>query len=113
MCLYGDYGVTVNTEVCGTFNLGSIPSSPPEKKTLAGLFWGLRKIWDIFRLGSEKLFECMRNFNFKYTEKVYSPCKGRFPHYSPLTQLVPIGFLVTTILAPVESIQYPASPIGK
>ncbi len=32
MCSYGDYGVTVNTEVCGTFNLGSIPSSPPEKR---------------------------------------------------------------------------------
>lgn len=30
--MYGDYGVTVNTEVCGTFDLGSIPSSPPKKE---------------------------------------------------------------------------------
>ncbi len=27
--MHGDYGVTVNTEVCGTFDSGSIPDSPP------------------------------------------------------------------------------------
>lgn len=28
---YGDYGVTVNTRVCGTRNEGSIPSSRPNE----------------------------------------------------------------------------------
>lgn len=28
---YGAYGVTVNTRVCGTLNLGSIPSRHPKK----------------------------------------------------------------------------------
>ncbi len=27
---YGGYGVTVNTEVCGAFDSGSIPDSRPE-----------------------------------------------------------------------------------
>lgn len=31
--MYGDYGVTVNTEVCGAFDSGSIPDSRPKKET--------------------------------------------------------------------------------
>ena len=30
--IYGGYGVTVNTEVCGTFDQGSIPCSHPKKE---------------------------------------------------------------------------------
>ena len=32
--VYGDYGVTVNTEVCGTSNSGSIPDSRPDSRGL-------------------------------------------------------------------------------
>ena len=35
--IHGDYGVTVNTEVCGTFDSGSIPDSRP-KIRLAEMF---------------------------------------------------------------------------
>ena len=28
-CVYGDYGVTVNTAVCGSADSGSIPDSRP------------------------------------------------------------------------------------
>ena len=36
---YGDYGVTVNTRVCGSRNSGSIPDSPPQtKKSQKALF---------------------------------------------------------------------------
>ena len=30
--LYGGYGVTVNTEVCGAFDSGSIPDSRPKRE---------------------------------------------------------------------------------
>ncbi len=44
MHFHGDYGVTVNTEVCGTFDLGSIPSSPPIIKSplWAFYYWGTK-----------------------------------------------------------------------
>jgi hypothetical protein len=35
---HGGYGIKVITEVCGTFNSGSIPGSRPNEPTL---FWGL------------------------------------------------------------------------
>ncbi len=38
MQLHGAYGVTVNTEVCGTFDSGSIPDRPPIQKFPEGDF---------------------------------------------------------------------------
>ncbi len=32
--VHGDYGVTVNIEVCGTFDSGSIPDSRPTRGLL-------------------------------------------------------------------------------
>ncbi len=36
---YGGYGVTVNTEVCGAFDSGSIPDSRPRKRVPSGTFF--------------------------------------------------------------------------
>ena len=35
---YGDYGVTVNTRVCGSRNSGSIPDSPPKRNNKTMIF---------------------------------------------------------------------------
>ena len=64
----GAYGVTVNTEVCGTFDLGSIPSRHPKTKAPKGLLFVIN-MFNTTKAQRKKIKRAFREKNVSYVLK--------------------------------------------